>query len=127
MNSARHGNGNPYGISGLNTIRLLRSPSLWTVCTDRTPIEAELSAISEVTNQYGPMIDFGKVDDPEKKLKITNKLKAAGFDKVMHEIGNQLTYKEQMVNGRLQVTDGTITGIMKNGCMESMHPFLKAH
>jgi len=65
---------------------------------DRPPIEAELSAISEVTNQYGPMIDFGKVDDPEKEVEdYRNKLKAAGFDKVMHEIGNQLAaYKEQI-------------------------------
>ena len=57
-----------------------------------------MSAISEVTNQYGPMIDFGKVDDPEKEVEdYRNKLKAAGFDKVMHEIGNQLAaYKEQI-------------------------------
>jgi len=58
---------------------------------DRTPIEAELTAIAEITNQYGPRIDFGKVEDPEAAVEeYRSKLKAAGIDKVLHEIGKQL-------------------------------------
>ncbi|MEZ0537355.1 ABC transporter substrate-binding protein [Caldicellulosiruptoraceae bacterium PP1] len=65
---------------------------------DPKPIQAELAALSNVTNTYGPAISFGKVKDPVKAVEdYRKKLKAAGYDKALKEIKRQLLqFKKQM-------------------------------
>lgn len=66
---------------------------------DRTPIEAELSAISQVTTQMGQLIDFGKVDDPVKAVEeYRAQLKAAGIDKVIEEVNRQLAEYAKLIS-----------------------------
>lgn len=68
---------------------------------DKTPIESELAALSEVTNQLGPAISFGKAGDPVKAVdELRAKLKLAGYDKAKAEIQRQLTAYQRMVEGK---------------------------
>jgi putative aldouronate transport system substrate-binding protein len=58
---------------------------------DKSPVEAELTAISQVTGELGPAITLGKVDDPVKAVEeFRAKLKQAGYEKVMAELQKQL-------------------------------------
>lgn len=61
-------------------------------------VQAQIAALSNVTNTYGPAISFGKVKDPVKAVEdYRKKLKAAGYDIVMKEIQKQLLqFKKQM-------------------------------
>lgn len=65
---------------------------------DRTPVEAELAAISDVTSALGPAITFGKTGDPEAAvIEYREKLKKAGIDKVLEEVQRQLdAYKAEI-------------------------------
>lgn len=65
---------------------------------DKTPVDAELTAISQVTGELGPAISFGKAGDPVKAVEdFRNKLKQAGYDKVLAELQKQLdAYKTMM-------------------------------
>lgn len=68
---------------------------------DKTPIEAELAAVSEVTNQLGPAISYGKAGDPVKAVEeLRAKLKVAGYDKLKAEVQRQLTAYQKMVEGK---------------------------
>ncbi|MBB6675613.1 ABC transporter substrate-binding protein [Cohnella nanjingensis] len=65
---------------------------------DKTPVEAEITAISQVTGEMGPAITYGKAGDPVKAVEdFRNKLKAAGYEKVLAELQRQLdAYKKQI-------------------------------
>ncbi|MBB3110280.1 putative aldouronate transport system substrate-binding protein [Paenibacillus phyllosphaerae] len=65
---------------------------------DKTPVEAELTAVSQVAGELGPAITFGKAGDPAKAVEeFRNKLKTAGYDKVLAELQKQMdAYKAQM-------------------------------
>ena len=58
---------------------------------DRTAVEPELAAISDVISQYYVPIQYGVVDDPAaavEELRVA--LRQAGYDKVMEEVQRQL-------------------------------------
>lgn len=58
---------------------------------DKTNVEAELAAISEVVNSDGVAIGMGKVADPVAAVEAyRNKLKTAGIEKVLAEVNTQL-------------------------------------
>ncbi|CAM4181462.1 MAG: extracellular solute-binding protein [Paenibacillus macerans] len=65
---------------------------------DKTPVEAELTAISQVTGELGPAIVMGKAGDPAAAVEeFRSKLKQAGYDKVLAELQKQLdAYKAQL-------------------------------
>ncbi len=65
---------------------------------DKTKIDAELTAISQVTGELGPAILWGKAGDPAKAVEeFRAKLKAAGYDKALEEIQRQLDeFKKQV-------------------------------
>ncbi|MGO4108490.1 DUF3502 domain-containing protein [Paenibacillus sp. YAF4_2] len=65
---------------------------------DKTPVEAELTAITQVTGEMGPAIAYGKAGDPVKAVEqFRSKLKTAGYDKVLAELQKQMdAYKTQM-------------------------------
>lgn len=65
---------------------------------DKTPVESELTAISQVAGELGPAINFGKVSDPVQAVEeFRAKLKTAGYDKVKAELQKQLdAYKAKM-------------------------------
>jgi putative aldouronate transport system substrate-binding protein len=65
---------------------------------DKTPVQAELSALANVTTKYGPAIIWGKMGDPVKAVdEFREKLKQAGYDKVLAEVQKQLdAYKAQV-------------------------------
>lgn len=68
---------------------------------DRTPVEAELAAISDVTSALGPAITYGKTGDPEVAvIDYREKLKKAGIDKVLEEVQRQLDAYKVMVEGK---------------------------
>lgn len=58
---------------------------------DKTPVEAELSALNDVkTRHVGPIV-FGKAGDPEAAVEAFREdLKKAGYDKVLEEIQRQI-------------------------------------
>jgi putative aldouronate transport system substrate-binding protein len=67
---------------------------------DKTPIEAELAAITDVVSQLGPGIAFGKVPDPEKAVEeLRQKLLLVGHEKVMAEIQRQLDEYKKLIEG----------------------------
>lgn len=67
---------------------------------DKTPIEAEFAAISQVTGEMGPAITYGKAGDPVKAVEAFRaKLKAAGYDKVMAELQKQLDAYKKLIEG----------------------------
>ena len=65
---------------------------------DKSQIDAELTAISQVTGELGPAILWGKAGDPAKAVEeFRAKLKAAGYDKAIEEIQRQLDeFKKQI-------------------------------
>ena len=68
---------------------------------DSSPIKPELAALSNITTQMGPAIIWGKAGDPVKAVTdFRDKLKAAGFDKVMTEIQKQLDAYKAQVGGK---------------------------
>jgi len=67
---------------------------------DKTNIDAEMTAISQVVGEMAPAILFGKAGDPEKAVEnFRKKLKAVGYDKVMAEIQTQLDAYKKMIEG----------------------------
>lgn len=59
---------------------------------DKSPVESELAALSEVINRLLPAICVGKVGDPEKAVaELRDQLKLAGNDKLINEVQRQLT------------------------------------
>ena len=67
---------------------------------DSTPVQAEISALSQVTAQMVPAIAFGKAGDPEKAVKdFRKRLKDAGYDKVQKEIQKQMDAFKKQVEG----------------------------
>ncbi len=67
---------------------------------DKTPVEAELTAITQVTGEMGPAITYGKAGDPAKAVEeFRSKLKTAGYDKVLAELQRQLDAYKQLIEG----------------------------
>lgn len=65
---------------------------------DKENIEAELAALSDVTNKMLPAIAWGKVDDPIGAVEdFREKLKAAGYEKALDEIQRQMDDYEKLV------------------------------
>jgi putative aldouronate transport system substrate-binding protein len=64
---------------------------------NKTPVQSELAAITQVTSQLGPAISMGKAGDPVKAVEdLRSKLKTAGYDKVLAEVQKQLdNFKQQ--------------------------------
>jgi putative aldouronate transport system substrate-binding protein len=55
------------------------------------PVKTEFSAISNVMMQYEGPLGYGLVGDPEAGLEtLRQQLKAAGSDKVLEELQNQI-------------------------------------
>lgn len=68
---------------------------------DKSKIDPELTAISQITSQMGPAIVYGKAGDPEKAVnELRSKLKAAGYDKVMAEVQRQLDEYKKSLAGK---------------------------
>jgi len=65
---------------------------------DKTPIDAEIAALTEVCSKYLPSISVGQSGDPVKAVtEFRAKLKSAGYDKVLAEVKKQMTaYKAQV-------------------------------
>jgi putative aldouronate transport system substrate-binding protein len=67
---------------------------------DKTPVEAELTAITQVTGEMGPAIAYGKAGDPAAAVeKFRSKLKTAGYDKVLAELQKQLDEYKKLIEG----------------------------
>ncbi|MFC5649358.1 DUF3502 domain-containing protein [Paenibacillus solisilvae] len=67
---------------------------------DKTKVDVEMTSISQVIGEQLPAIIFGKTSDPEKAvLEFREKLKSAGYDKVMAEIQSQLDNYKKLVEG----------------------------
>ena len=65
---------------------------------NQKPVQAEMAAISNVTNSLGPAITYGKAGDPVMAVKqYREQLKRAGIDKVLAEINRQLSEYKQMM------------------------------
>nr|WP_311771648.1 extracellular solute-binding protein [Cohnella lubricantis] len=68
---------------------------------DKTPVDAELTAINQVTGEMGPAISYGKAGDPAQAVEeFRNKLKQAGYDKVMAELQKQMDAYKAMVESQ---------------------------
>ncbi|MGL6175243.1 MAG: ABC transporter substrate-binding protein [Cellulosilyticaceae bacterium] len=58
---------------------------------DKSMVEAELAALSDVATRLLPSIALGKVDDPVKAVEdFREQLKMAGYDKVLAEVQRQM-------------------------------------
>ncbi|QHW31259.1 DUF3502 domain-containing protein [Paenibacillus rhizovicinus] len=58
---------------------------------DKSSVDPEMTALSQVVGEQLPAILFGKAGDPEKAVKaLRDKLNAAGYEKVKAEIQKQL-------------------------------------
>ncbi|CAK4845638.1 unnamed protein product [Aphanomyces euteiches] len=58
---------------------------------DKTAVNNELTAITQVISNMGPAIVYGKVADPAKAIEdFRAKLKSAGYDKIQAEVQKQL-------------------------------------
>ena len=67
---------------------------------DKTPIEAELAAISDVINQLAPAIAYGKTADPVEAVEdLRKRLKLVGYDTVEAEVQRQLDEYKKMIEG----------------------------
>ncbi|MDQ6418522.1 ABC transporter substrate-binding protein [Paenibacillus sp. LHD-117] len=67
---------------------------------DKTPVEAELTAITQVSGEMGPAITYGKAGDPAKAVEeFRNKLKTAGYDKVLAELQRQMDEYKKLMEG----------------------------
>lgn len=65
---------------------------------DKTPIDAEIAALSDVSSKYLPAIGAGEAGDPVKAVtEFRAKLKAAGYDKVLAEVQKQMTAFKALV------------------------------
>lgn len=65
---------------------------------DKTPVDAEIAALSDVSNKYLPSISVGQAGDPEKAVtEFREKLKAAGYDKLLAEVQKQMTAYKALV------------------------------
>lgn len=59
---------------------------------DKSPVESELAALSDVVNRYLPAISVGKAGNPETVVgEFRAELEMAGYQKVLDEVQNQLT------------------------------------
>ncbi|WP_252891314.1 DUF3502 domain-containing protein [Thermoclostridium stercorarium] len=59
---------------------------------DKSSVESELAALSDVINRYLPAICVGKAGDPAAAVEaFRRELKLAGYDKVLEEVQRQLT------------------------------------
>ncbi len=68
---------------------------------DKTPIEAELAALSDVANKYFPAICWGKAGNPvEAVTKFREQLTAAGFDKFQAEVQRQMDAFQKMMEAK---------------------------
>ncbi|MCG7214849.1 DUF3502 domain-containing protein [Paenibacillus mucilaginosus] len=68
---------------------------------DKSKIDPQLTAMSQVTSQMGPAIAYGKAGDPVKAVEdLRSKLKAAGYDKVMAEVQRQLDEYKKLVESK---------------------------
>jgi putative aldouronate transport system substrate-binding protein len=68
---------------------------------DKTPVEGEIAALSDVANKYFPAICWGKAGDPVAAVKqFRDALKAAGFDKFMAEVQKQMTAFQKTMGGK---------------------------
>ncbi len=67
---------------------------------DKSSIEAELTAISQITGELGPAIMYGKAGDPVKAVEqFRSKLKAAGYDKALAEVQRQMDEYKKLIEG----------------------------
>ncbi|MBD2868809.1 ABC transporter substrate-binding protein [Paenibacillus arenilitoris] len=67
---------------------------------DKTPVEAELTAMTQVTGEMGPAITYGKAGDPAAAVEeFRSKLKTAGYDKVLAELQRQLDEYKKLIEG----------------------------
>jgi putative aldouronate transport system substrate-binding protein len=67
---------------------------------DKTSVDAEMTAISQVVGEKMPAILFGKAGDPAQAVNdLREKLKAAGYDKVKDEIQRQLDEYKKLMEG----------------------------
>ncbi len=73
--------------------RIVKSPFPYSkFILDRTPIEPELAALSDVISQYLKPIMYGVVNDPVEAVEqLRRALRQAGHDKVLEEIQRQMT------------------------------------
>ncbi|MBB6734202.1 extracellular solute-binding protein [Cohnella zeiphila] len=68
---------------------------------DKSKVQAELAAISQVSSQMGPSLSFGQMKDPEKAVQdFRDKLKQAGYDKVMAELQRQLDDYKKLIESQ---------------------------
>ncbi|MFD2613493.1 ABC transporter substrate-binding protein [Paenibacillus gansuensis] len=68
---------------------------------DKSPVEAEITALTQVAGEMGPAISYGKAGDPVKAVEdFRKKLQAAGYDKVKEEIQRQLDEYKKMVESQ---------------------------
>ena len=59
---------------------------------DKTPVEAEIAAVSDVLSQYLVPIMFGAVDDPSEAVEeLRSALKKAGHDRLLDEFQAQVS------------------------------------
>ena len=62
-----------------------------TATLDYTAVQAELAAVTQVIQQYGYPINVGIVDDVDKAVEeYRNQLKAAGIDKLLSVVSEQM-------------------------------------
>jgi putative aldouronate transport system substrate-binding protein len=67
---------------------------------DKTPVEAELTAVTQVSGEMGPAITYGKAGDPVKAVEeFRAKLKTAGYDKVLAELQRQMDEYKKLMEG----------------------------
>ena len=67
---------------------------------DKTKVDVEMTSISQVIGELLPAILYGKTDDPQKAvMELRDKLKSAGYDKVMAEIQSQLDAYKKLIEG----------------------------
>jgi len=80
----------PNFISTLDSLMKKAVTSPYALFTfDRTPVEAELAAISNVEDQYAKPVTWGLVDPTEGLKSLKDQLKIAGIDKVQAEFAKQ--------------------------------------
>ena len=66
---------------------------------DKSSVESELAALSDVINRHLPAICVGKAGDPVAAVEAFRKeLKMAGHDKVLEEVQRQLTEFKNSLN-----------------------------
>jgi putative aldouronate transport system substrate-binding protein len=67
---------------------------------NKAPVEAELTAMSNISTQMGFAIAFGKAGDPVKAVEdLRKRLELVGYDKVLAEVQKQLDEYKILVEG----------------------------